>query len=83
MLYCLSIGGKLQWNLNILITKDFLYPNNSKIYEKEPNYCKLILPVPWPLLYRGSTVMVACVAGAKRERGGRTPATQATVMIFL
>ena len=66
----------------------FSHPSNSKIYEKElgitkPRYCKLTLAVPWPLLYRGSTVMVACVAGAKRGGGGRTPATQATVMVFL
>ena len=49
----------------------------------KPCYSKPILPVPWPLLYQGSTVMVACVVGAKREGGGRTPATQATVMVFL
>ena len=49
----------------------------------KPCYSKIILAVPWSLLYRGSTVMVACVAGAKRGGGGRTAATQATVMVFL
>ena len=49
----------------------------------KPCYSKIILPVPWPLLYRGSTVMVACLASSKRGKGGRMPATQATVMVFL
>lgn len=47
---------------------DFLYPSHSKIYEKDPRYNKLpryreqILPVPWPWLYRGSTVSTSTQA---------------------
>ena len=37
----------------------------------KPCYSKLILPVPWPLLYRGSTVMVACVCGRRKKGKGR------------
>ena len=32
------------------ITNDFLYPSNSKIYEKEPSYSEQILSVPWPFV---------------------------------
>ena len=59
------------------------YIKKNLVIMKPCYYSKLILPVPWPLLYRGSTVMVAYVAGTKRGKGGRTPAMQATVMVFL
>ena len=56
----------IQWNLDITnlyteynevldITNDFLYPTDSKMYEKrtsltKPRYCEHILPVPWPFV---------------------------------
>ena len=38
------------------ITKDFRYPNNSKIYEKEPRYSEQFFQSLGPSLNRGSTV---------------------------
>ena len=47
---------RIQWNLDIKnlyitksfgITNDFLYPSNSKIYEKQPRYSEENLLVPW------------------------------------
>ena len=32
------------------ITNDFLYPSNSKIYERESRYSEQTLPVPWPFV---------------------------------
>ena len=34
------------YNEVLVITNDFLYPSNSKTYEKEPRYIEQMLPVP-------------------------------------
>ena len=45
------------FNEVIDIANDFLYPNNTKLYEKEPRYSKQILSVPWRFIK--STVIKA------------------------
>ena len=46
----LASGFHVTWIFRVKvlgIMNDFLYPSNSKIYEKEPRYNGQILPVPY------------------------------------
>ena len=53
-----SIKQRSRYNEVLGVTNDFLYPSNSKIYGKKPQYNEtfllivntLFLPVPWPFI---------------------------------
>ena len=42
--------NKPLYNEDLETMNDFLHPSNSKIYEKEPQCSKQLLPVPWPFV---------------------------------
>lgn len=58
------------------VTNDFLYPNNSKTYEKDPQYNETVLsseqmlPLPWPCVITRSHCSHLLIAMRKQSLGG-------------